>query len=308
MGILFTGITVKSFFVFIIFVVACLVLNEATRKSKALSIFMFGILPVGLAVLVLTDVIGSPTGNTWFGWIKVVSALIGVWGFLFIRFTKLGEKKFAIYFPVTILSLNIAEAIYREFEVFATYKVMETDLGGILIQGGVWNIFNAIAGILCIVTLTGFMGVRVSKDKSRDMVWPDMTWMYIIGYTLWNFAYVYNCISTRSMYAGVGILLAALIAEFVFKKGVWLQHRAQILSLYAMFSLSVDYQKSEVFQILPTYTEFWLYTISIIAFVFNAGVFAYIIYTSVKRNKNPLKEEVLTHTKYYKKAIKENNL
>src|SRR6056297_1406695 len=108
MGILFTGITVKSFFVFIIFVVACLVLNEATRKSKALSIFMFGILPVGLAVLVLTDVIGSPTGNTWFGWIKVVSALIGVWGFLFIRFTKLGEKKFAIYFPVTILSLNIA--------------------------------------------------------------------------------------------------------------------------------------------------------------------------------------------------------
>jgi len=308
MGILFTGITVKSFFVFVLFVVAWLVLNEITRRSKIMSILGYCVLPAVLAVLVLTDVLGSPTGNTWFGWIKVISALIGVWGFLLIRFTKLGEKKFAIYFPVTILSLNIAEAIYREFEVFATYKVMETDLGGILIQGGVWNIFNAIAGILCIVTLTGFMGVRVSKDKSRDMVWPDMTWMYIIGYTLWNFAYVYNCISTRSMYAGVGILLAALIAEFVFKKGAWLQHRAQILSLYAMFSLSFDYQKNEGFQILPTYDEFWLYTISIIAFVFNLGVFTYIIYTSIKRKKNPLKEEVLTHTKYYKKALQENNL
>lgn len=308
MGILFTGITVKSFFVFVLFVVAWLVLNEITRRSKIMSILGYCVLPAVLAVLVLTDVLGSPTGNTWFGWIKVISALIGVWGFLLIRFTKLGEKKFAIYFPVTILSLNIAEAIYREFEVFATYKVMETDLGGILIQGGVWNILNAIAGILCIVTLTGFMGVRVSKDKSRDMVWPDMTWMYIVGYTLWNFAYVYNCISTRSMYAGVGILLAALIAEFVFKKGVWLQHRAQILSLYAMFSLSFDYQKNEAFQILPTYNEFWLYTISIIAFVFNLGVFTYIIYTSIKRKKNPLKEEVLTHTKYYKKALQENNL
>ena len=308
MGILFTGITVKSFLVFVLFVVAWLVLNEITRRSKIMSILGYCVLPAVLAVLVLTDVLGSPTGNTWFGWIKVISALIGVWGFLLIRFTKLGEKKFAIYFPVTILSLNIAEAIYREFEVFATYKVMETDLGGILIQGGVWNIFNAIAGILCIVTLTGFMGVRVSKDKSRDMVWPDMTWMYIVGYTLWNFAYVYNCISTRSMYAGVGILLAALIAEFVFKKGVWLQHRAQILSLYAMFSLSFDYQKNEAFQILPTYNEFWLYTISIIAFVFNLGVFTYIIYTSIKRKKNPLKEEILTHTKYYKKALQENNL
>ncbi len=308
MGLLFEGITVGSFAVFVLFVAALLIMNEATRRSKVLSVLVYCVLPVVLAVLVFTDVLGSPTGRTWFGWVKVVSALIGVYGFMLIRFTKLGERKFAAIFPVTILSLNISEAVYREFEVFANYKVLEVDPGGIVILGGVWNILNAVAGILCIITLTGFVGIKVSRDKSRDMVWPDMTWMYIIGYTLWNFAYVYNCISTRSMYAGFGILLAALIAEYVFKRGVWLQHRAQILSLYAMFSLSVDFQQSEYFQILPTYNESGLMTISIIAFLFNVGVFTYMIYTIIRDRKNPLKEEIYSNTKYYKKSLIANNL
>lgn len=308
MGVLFEGLTVGSLVVFILFVAVLLGVNEATRRSKVLSIVVYCVLPVVLVVLVLLGVLGSPAGKTWFGWVKVVSALIGVYGFMLIRFTKLGERRFAAIFPVTILSLNIAEAVYREFEVFATYKVLEVDPGGIVILGGVWNILNGVAGILCIVTLTGFVGIKVSRDKSRDMVWPDMTWMYIIGYTLWNFAYVYNCISTRSMYAGFGILLAALIAEYVFKRGVWLQHRAQILSFYAMFALSIDYQQSEYFQILPTYKESGLMTISIIAFIFNVGVFAYMMYIIIRDRKNPLKEEVYSHTNYHKKSLLANNL
>lgn len=308
MGIFYENLTLGSLSVLILFMVVLLGINEVTRRSKFLSIIAYCLLPIVLALLVLTDVLGSPTGKTWFGWVKVVSALIGVYGFMLIRFTKLGEKKFAAIFPVTILSLNIAEAVYREFEVFVNFKVMETDPSGIVILGGIWNIFNAIAGILCIVTLTGFVGIRVSKDKSRDMIWPDMTWMYIIGYTLWNFAYVYNCISTRSMYAGVGILTAALIAEYVFKRGAWLQHRAQILSLYAMFSLSFDYQKSQYFKVIPTYEERVLLIISIISLAFNIGVFAYMIYTISKNKKNPLREEIYTHTNYYKKTIEANNL
>ncbi|PKM95052.1 MAG: hypothetical protein CVU84_06940 [Firmicutes bacterium HGW-Firmicutes-1] len=308
MGLLFQGFTFGSLIVLVLFVAVLVGVNEATRRSKVLSIVGYCALPVALGVFVFLDVLGSPTGNTWFGWVKVVSALLGVYGFMLIRFTKLGERRFAAIFPVTILSLNIAEAVYREFEVFSTYKVLEVDPGGILILGGVWNILNAVAGILCIVTLTGFVGIKVSRDQSRDMVWPDMTWMYIIGYTLWNFAYVYNCISTRSMYAGFGILTAALIAEYVFKRGVWLQHRAQILSLYALFSLSFDFQQSEYFQILPTYTESGMMAISIISFIFNVGVFAYMIYTIMRDKKNPLKEEIYSHTKSYKKNLSANNL
>ncbi len=308
MGLLFEGMTMTSLIGLILFVVVMMGVNEVTRKSKLLSIAVYCVLPIALASLVYVGVLGSPTGKTWFAWVKVVSALVGVYGFMLIRFTKLGEKKFAAYFPVTILSLNIAEAVYREFEVYANFKTLVVDPGGIMVLGGPWNILNGIAGIICIITLSGFVGIKVSKDKSRDMVWPDMTWMYIVGYTLWNFAYVYNCISTRAMYAGIGILLAALLAELFFKKGVWLQHRAQILSFYAMFSLSVDFQKSSFFQILPTYTANGLMSISIIAFVFNVGFLAYMIYTVVKYKKNPLREELYTHTGYHGESMKVNNL
>lgn len=308
MGYFYEGISLGSFGAFVLFVVALLAINEATRKSIKISIFTFCILPVVLAFGVFMGPLGSPTGNTWFGWVKVVSALAGVYGFMLIRFTSLGKKRFAAIFPLAILSINIAEAVYREFEVFGTYKTLVVDPGGSLIVGGPWNILNAIAGILCIVTLTGFAGIRVSNDKSRDMIWPDMTWMYIIGYTLWNFSYVYNCISVRSMYAGFGILLAALVAEFVFKKGAWLQHRAQILSVYAMFSLSVDFQSASYFQIIPTYNQSFLLGLSIVSFVFNMAVFYSMVSVMVKEKKNPLKEELYTNTSYYSKVIAQNNL
>ena len=242
MGLLFEGITLQSGAAVVGLMAALIALNEIARRNKWVGIALFTLLPIALAVGVSLDLLGSPTGKTWFGWVKVVSALAGVYGFMAIRYTKLGTTRFAYVFPGAILALNIAEAVYRELQVYFTVSSPMVDAGGILIQGGIWNVLNAIAGILCIVTLTGFGGIRVSKDASRDMVWPDMTWAYIVGYTLWNFTYVFNCISNRSMYAGFGILTAALIAELFFKRGAWLQHRAQILSLYAIFSLSVDFQ------------------------------------------------------------------
>lgn len=308
MGFLYEGLTIGSFLALLGFMGVFLFLNEITRRSVKVSLFMFVALPILLAIGIFYGPLGSPTGNTWFGWVKVVSALAGVYGFMLIRFTKLGEKKFAAIFPLAILSINIAEAVYRELEVFMTYKTATVDAGGILVQGGTWNLLNAAAGVLTIVTLTGFMGIRVSKDRSRDMIWPDMTWMYVIGYTLWNYAYVYNCISSRSLYAGFGILMAAFIAEYAFKRGAWLQHRAQILSLYAMFSLSVDFQTASVFQVVPTYTTTALMSLSIVSFVFNVGVFGYMVYTVHQRKVNPIKGEIYEHTSSYQKTITANGL
>ena len=308
MGLFYEGFTLGSILGVILLTALWVVINELTRKSKAASIAAYCVLPLVLAILVFTNVLGSPTGKTWFAWVKVVSALAGVCGFMLIRFTNLGKTKFAAIFPVSILSINIAEAVYREFEIFQTFKEMTVDPGGIVVLGGPWNILNAIAGILCIVTLTGFVGITVSRDQSKDMIWPDMTWMYIVGYTLWNFAYVYNGISTRSMYAGFSILAAALIAEFVFKRGAWLQHRAQILAMYAMFSLSVDFQKSQYLQIVPTYKVSMWMAISVISIVFNLGVFGYMISTMIKDKKNPLRQEIYTETNYYKQTLRANNL
>ncbi|WP_353892869.1 DUF5692 family protein [Proteinivorax hydrogeniformans] len=304
----YEGLTFESVMGLILLISAVVFVNEITRRSIKVSIIVFCVLPVLLAIGVYMDILGSPSGQTWFGWVKVISALAGVYGFMLIRFTKFGGRKFAALFPVAILSLNIAEAVYKEFEVFMTYNTPTVDPAGILVLGGPWNIFNGLAGILCILTLTGFAGIRVSKDKTKDMIWPDMTWMYIIGYTLWNFAYVYNCISTRSLYAGFAILTAAIIAEYVFKRGAWLQHRAQILAFFAMFALAVDYQQASYFQIFPTYQENLLIGLSVFSFIFNLGVFVYMIYTMGKNKKNPLKEEIFTHTNAYKKNLAENNL
>jgi hypothetical protein len=75
-----------------------------------------------------------------------------------------------------------------------------------------------------------------------------------------------------------------------------------------MFSLSVDYQSVDAFRILPTYTEGGLMTISTIAFIFNVGALIYMIYSSVKYKRNPLKQEININTKYYKKSLQDNNL
>ena len=308
MGFFYEGLNVQSFLALVAFIAAFLFLNEISRRSIKVSMLMYVLLPVLLAIGIFFGPLGSPTGKTWFGWVKVVSALIGVYGFLLIRFTKLGTKKFAAVFPAAILSINIAEAVFRELQIFVTYKTLTVDAGGIVVQGGPWNILNAIAGVFTIITLTGFVGIRVSKDKSRDMIWPDMTWPYVIGYTLWNYAYVYNCISNRSLYAGFGILTAAVIAEYFFKRGAWLQHRAQILALYTMFSLSVDFQTASFFKVMPTYSTGALMSLSVLSFVFNLGVFFFMVYTVRQRKVNPIRQELYVHTDAYKKTLTANGL
>ena len=109
MGFLFQPFTLTNILGFILFFAAIVFVNEVTRRSLKVSIAVFVVLPIVLAIGVYLGFLGSPTGKSWFAWVKVVSALAGVYGFLFIRFSKLGKSKFAYYFPVSIMALNIAE-------------------------------------------------------------------------------------------------------------------------------------------------------------------------------------------------------
>ncbi|MEG2018182.1 MAG: DUF5692 family protein, partial [Clostridium sp.] len=93
MGIFFQGYTLGGILAVILLMAVLLLINEVTRKSKTLSIIAYCVLPVLLAVLIFSNVLSSPTGKTWFPWVKVVSALLGVYGFMLIRFTKLGKSK-----------------------------------------------------------------------------------------------------------------------------------------------------------------------------------------------------------------------
>lgn len=302
----FENYNFQTISILIVMLILLIILNEVTRRNKWMAISMYIVLPIILSIFLWPKSAGDGTsGGYWFAWVKTFSALAGVIGFMAIRYIKkIGNNKYAVFFPVAILVVNIIEAIFRDIEVYSMNGVFEN---GIYMQGGPWNIINAIAGIFLVLSLTGWAGIKVSNTKSQDMIWADQLWFWIIAYDLWNIAYCYNCISNRAMYAGVLIIAACTIAE-KFKRGAWLQHRAMTLALWGMFSLSVNYAQNPVFAITSTHNTNALMTLSILSLVGNLAVFAYEIYTIIKTKRNPLKEEMYVHLESYKKNISSNGL
>lgn len=305
-GFFFENYNLFTISTFLLILVVLVFLNEIVRRSKNSAIFFNCILPIIVVILVAFDIVQSPSSETWFGVVKTYSALLGVLGFMYIRYSKHPRSNFLYVFPFFILAFNIIEAVYKDITVFMDYKELTVDAANIVVLGGSWNIINAIAGIILILTLTGFTTVFVSKNNTRDMIIPDMLWWWIIAYDLWNLSYCYNSISTRSFYAGFTLLLASLLSELFLKKGAWLQHRAQQLALFGMFSLCVDYQSLSAFGIIPTYnTSAWL-VLSILSLTSCLMVLIYEIYVIIKYKKNIFKDPMYSHTNEYKKIVLEN--
>ena len=73
-------------------------------------------------------------------------------------------------------------------------------------------------------------------QRQKDMLWPDMTWCFIIAYDLWNFEYTYNNLPTHAWYCGLALLLAPTFANALWNKGGWIQNRANTLALWCMFA------------------------------------------------------------------------
>ena len=305
-GFFFENYNFLTVFTFMIILAILVILNEIVRRSKISALFFNCLLPIFVVILVACNIVHSPSSETWFGVVKTYSALLGVLGFMYIRYSKSPRKKFMYIFPFFILAFNIIEAVFKDITVFMDYKELTIDAANIVVLGGSWNIINAIAGILLILTLTGFTSVFVSKNNSKDMIIPDMLWWWIIAYDIWNLSYCYNSISTRSFYAGLTLLLASLLSELFFKKGAWLQHRAQQLALFGMFSLCVDYQSLDAFGIIPTYnTNAWL-ALSILSLTSCLMVLLYEIYVLTKYKRNIFKDSMYSHTKEYQSIVLEN--
>ena len=165
---------------------------------------------------------------------------------------------------------------------------------------------NGIAGILNILTICGWFGIFISRDPSKDMIWPDMIWAWIIAYDLWNFAYTYNCISDHSAYCGLALLLACTIPTFFIKRGAWLQHRAQTLALWIMFVMTVP-QFADVLAPIPTtHNPTAFFVVSLIALASNMALAAYQLYRIRKLKLNPLKDQIYADTKTYQRIVEEN--
>ena len=319
MGILYQATDFMGWAIWFFVLFALIAFNELGRTTKWGGIALFLVLPIILTIFVwpTTAAPGNEygTGN-WFNWVKTYSALAGCLGFMALRFIHwkgpdgkehwLYEKKWALCFPPAILAINICEAVIRDFQVFS-YGMWE---GGVMNNlwtiSGPWNIMNGIAGILNIVTICGWFGIFISKDKTRDMMWPDMIWAWIIAYDLWNFAYTYNCISDHSFYCGLALLASCTIPAFFIKKGAWLQHRAATLALWIMFVMTVPQFADVIAPVPTTHNPIMFFIVSLIALVFNAGLAIYQFKKIHDQKLNPLRNEVFSDTKAYKEVVENN--
>lgn len=302
----------------LIILVCLFVFNEFARRYKWFGLFSFTVLPITLTIIWITAM-KEDTYTDWFHLAKVYSATIGALGFWMIRhykkkdpstgkvLWKLSEQKWALIFPPLILGINILEAVSKDIEVGLTYWMthsgsLEGEVIGVM--GGPWNLMNAAAGILNIIAITGWFGIvirkQTSKDKSRDMLWPDMIWAWIIAYDLWNFTYTYNCIPTHSWYAGIPMLLAPTLCAFTLGKGAWLQHRATTLALWCMFAQTFPmFQDTGRFMVQSTYNETIYYLVSFIALASNIALLVYMIIKVKKTKRNPYKGELHIGSKAY---------
>lgn len=285
---LFESIPWYSGVMWCVVLAALIGLNEVTRRWRAAGLAFFVALPIVLTIFVWpqTAGAGSSTG-TWFHWVKVYSALAGCLGFMALRYhPKLAAKRWALAFPAVILAINIAEAVLRDFQVAG---MSEGVVDGVYMVPGPWNVMNGIAGILNLVTICGWAGIYISRSKSRDMIWPDMLWFWIIPYDLWNFAYVYNCVGDHAFYAGAALLISCTIPAFVFKRGAWLQHRAHTLALWMMFTMAVPtFVSSSRFAVEASHDPAALFLVSALSLASNVALAVYQVRRIVRTRRNPL--------------------
>ncbi len=164
--------------------------------------------------------------NSWFHYAKVYAATAGCIGFMMLKYSwgKIGRSHWFKAFPLRHRGHQhphrrgerLRERLprLRQPRGFPPRASRSTAAGT--------TCFNGIAGLLNIACMTGWFGIYISK-KRQDMLWPDMTWVFIIAYDLWNFCYTYNCLPTHSWYCGIALLLAPTIAGLIWNKGGWIQ-------------------------------------------------------------------------------------
>ena len=331
------------------------VANEIARRTKAGGIFCFVVIPLALTVYFVVVNIGAKTFaadnptvvqmNGWFHYAKLYAATIGCVGFMILKYHwgSLGKSHWFKCYPFIIVAINILIAVASDFE--SAFKGMkaahEAGVGlgvggwwysseGVWLYGGWWNILNGVAGLINIFCMTGWWSIYSSKGQ-KDMLWPDMTWQFIIAYDVWNFEYTYLNLPLHTWYCGVALLLAPTFANAFWNKGGWIQNRANTLALWCMFAqVFPSFQNHSRFTTLPTvYADPNVFqtgangrmdpnlvlsaadanpkaqgVIAVLAIVINVLVIVNIIKRAKEMKVNPYKSEVFVGTRDYELALK----
>ena len=296
-----------------------IIANEIARRSKIGGIVCFLGIPAVLTVYFISIYVCAGMGmewaltnptyvhmNSWFHYAKLYAATAGCIGFMMLKYGwgKLGRSEAFKVFPFAIVAINILIAVASDFEsAFRAFGTTWISSEGVELMGGWHNVFNGIAGLINIFCMTGWWGIYRSK-KGDDMLWPDMTWVYIVAYDLWNFCYTYNCLPTHAWYCGLALLLAPTVANMLWNKGGWIQNRANTLALWCMFAQVFPmFQDYSVFSTNSVNNPSVNLVVSVIALAANAAALAYIIYRAKKLGVNPYKHEVFKGTRDFEQAM-----
>ena len=325
--------------------------NEFARRTKIGGLICFGAIPAILTVYFIAIYICAANGaewalnndtyvhmTSWFHYAKLYAATAGCIGFMMLKYKwGIGKTEWFKVFPFAIVAINILIAVVSDFESGIRGFMAMKEFGdrwwlsseNVWLYGGWWNWVNGIAGILNIFCMTGWWGIYTSKKKD-DMLWPDMTWQFILAYDVWNFTYTYLNLPTHSWYCGVALLLAPTFANALWNKGGWIQNRANTLATWCMFAQVLPlFQISGVFSVIPSLynnvtgakTGLDLAAIdsatmstitpnttamgvcAILALAANVVCLSVIIKRAIEQKKNPYKNEIFTDQKDYKEAM-----
>lgn len=190
--------------------------NEICRRYKLAPYIAFFVLPIVLIPLFM----GSGF-DTMFRWVKLYSAVVGGIFFTLVRFNGLDRFRWARFAVAFILAFNILEACTQDY---SNHQLP--------------NYLNALAGVLNIVTISRWSGIRSDSQPPHDMLWPGMTVAWIIAYDIWNFTFVYLNFPNTALFTLL-LVIAPTLAAFFIKKGTWMQARAYTLSIYMMYIFSL---------------------------------------------------------------------
>jgi len=324
--------------------VGLVLLNEVARRTKAGGVAIFLALPAVLTVYFIAIYIGAAVGaewalkndtyvhmNSWFHYAKLYAATAGCIGFMMLKYKwgKLGKAEWFKAFPFVIVAINILIAVGSDFESAIKGAQAAGSLAGgwwyssegVWLYGGWWNILNGLAGIINIFCMTGWWGIYSSKDQ-KDMLWPDMIWVYILAYDVWNFQYTYLNLPTHAWYCGLALLLAPTFANALWNKGGWIQNRANTLSIWCMFAQVFPlFQDNSVFSTvssvyagggiavatgvaMPTAADPKMQgVISVLSIMINVVALGFIVKRSLAQKKNPYKNEIFSDTKDFEEAM-----
>jgi hypothetical protein len=308
-----------------------ILMNELARRSKTGGIFCFLILPAVLTVYFVAIYVGAAMGadwalhnqtylhmTSWFHYAKLYAATAGCIGFMMIKYKwGIGKKEWFKLFPFLIVAINILIAVVSDFESGIRGMMAMAEYGdrwwlsseNVWLYGGWWNWVNGISGLINIFCMTGWLGIYVSKDK-KDMLWPDMTWCFILAYDLWNFEYTYNNLPTHAWYCGLALLLAPTVANALWNKGGWIQNRANTLALWCMFAQVFPlFQDASRFTTIPVLYADGFMDAATRPTVANptmqgvVAVIALIAKRAKQQKKNPYTHEIFTDQKDFKLAM-----